>query len=615
MPDQTFPIRDVPLPIEDYALIGDCRSAALVGRDGAVDWLCLPRFDAPACFAALLGGSDHGSWLIAPQHATPKVQRSYRGDTLVLETVFTTPDGEIALIDAMPLGLDGSHVIRRVEGRQGRVAMHFHLKLRFDFGASAPWVTREEDGHGIVAIAGPDLVAVRGPINLLGRDLATVAVFEVEAGQNLTFVLSHGPSHLPPPIRLDCDAALNATEEKWRAWSTRCKYEGPWKDAVLRSLIVLKALTYEITGGIIAAPTTSLPEQLGGPRNWDYRFCWLRDATFTLMALMGGGYYEEAQAWRDWLHRSIAGNADQLQIMYGVRGERRLMEWEADWLPGYQGAKPVRIGNAASEQLQLDVYGEVMDALHQARAGGLHVPPSAWALQVNMIEHLESIWQKPDDGIWEVRGGRRHFVHSKIMAWVALDRVVQDIEQYGLPGPLEHWRQVRDAIHADVCAKGFSASKNSFVQSYGSDELDASLLLIPIVGFLPPEDVRVRSTVAAIEQDLKAGGFVLRYRTEKGADGLPPGEGAFLPCSFWLADNYSLQGREDEAEALFERLLALRNDVGLVSEEYDPRARRLVGNFPQAFSHLAIVNTALGLRDQRAAKKRSEGAKPARANS
>jgi glucoamylase len=611
LPDQTFPIRDIPLPIEDYALIGDCRTAALVGRDGAIDWLCLPRFDAPACFAALLGGSRHGSWLIAPQHATPQVRRSYRGETLILETVFTTPEGEIALIDAMPFGLDGSHVIRRVEGRRGRVAMHFHLKLRFDFGASAPWVTREEDGHGIVAIAGPDLVVVRGPIELLARDLATVATFDVAAGQTVTFVLSHGPSHLPPPARLDCDAALNATEDKWRAWSARCKYEGPWKDAVLRSLIVLKALTYETTGGIIAAPTTSLPEQLGGARNWDYRFCWLRDATLTLMALMGGGYYEEAQAWRDWLHRSIAGTADDLQIMYGVRGERHLMEWVADWLPGYQGAKPVRIGNAASEQLQLDVYGEVMDALHQARAGGLDVPPSAWALQVNMIEHLESIWQKPDDGIWEVRGGRRHFVHSKIMAWVALDRVVQDIEQYGLPGPLEHWRQVRDAIHADVCAKGFSAGKNSFTQSYGSDDLDASLLLIPIVGFLPPEDVRVRGTVAAIEQDLRAAGFVLRYRTETGADGLPPGEGAFLPCSFWLADDYTLLGREDDATALFERLLALRNDVGLVSEEYDPQARRLVGNFPQAFSHLSIVNTALNLRDWRAAKKRSDGAKPA----
>jgi GH15 family glucan-1,4-alpha-glucosidase len=607
MPDQTPSIRDIPLSIEDYALIGDCRSAALVGRDGAIDWLCLPRFDSPACFAALLGNSENGSWLIAPQHATPEVRRSYRGATLVLETVFTTPDGEIALIDAMPLGFEGSHVIRRVEGRRGRVTMQFHLKLRFDFGASAPWVTKNEDGKGITAIAGPDLVTVSGPINLLGRDLATLALFEVVAGQNLTFVLSHGPSHLPPPVPLDGDDALIATEDVWRAWSARCKYDGPWKDAVLRSLIVLKALTYEPTGGIVAAPTTSLPEQLAGSRNWDYRFCWLRDATLTLLALMGGGYYEEAQAWRDWLHRSIAGSAEDLQIMYGVRGERHLLEWEADWLPGYQGAKPVRIGNAASEQLQLDVYGEVMDALHQARLGGLQVPQSAWALQVNMIEHLEKIWQQPDDGIWEVRGGRRHFVHSKIMAWLAFSRVVQGIEQFDLPGPLERWRQVRDAIHAEVCAKGFSIGRNSFTQSYESDDLDASLLLIPIVGFLPPEDPRVRGTVAAIERGLMADGFVLRYRTEKGADGLPPGEGAFLPCSFWLADNYTLQDREDEARALFERLLALRNDVGLLSEEYDPRVRRLVGNFPQAFSHLSIVNTALNLRDWRAAERRNDG--------
>lgn len=612
MPDQNTSIRDVPLPIEDYALIGDCRTAAIVGRDGAIDWLCLPRFDAPACFAALLGGAGHGSWLIGPQHASPQIRRSYRGETLILETVFTTREGEVAVIDAMPLGLDGSHIIRRVEGRHGRVAMQFHLKLRFDYGSSTPWVTREEDGKGIVAIVGPDLVTIRGPVSLMGRDLATVAAFDVEADQSATFVLSHCPSHLPAPDRFDGDAALRTTEDTWRAWSKRCKYDGPWREAVLRSLIVLKALTYAPTGGIIAAPTTSLPEQLGGPRNWDYRFCWLRDATLTLIALMGGGYYDEAQAWRDWLHRSIAGNADELQIMYGVRGERHLLEWEAAWLPGYQGATPVRIGNAASEQLQLDVYGEVMDALHQARAGGLDVPLSAWALQINMIEHLETIWQQPDDGIWEVRGGRQHFVHSKVMAWVAFDRVVQDIEQYGLEGPIEHWRRIRDVIHADVCAKGFSARKNSFTQSYGSDDLDASLLLIPIMGFLPPEDIRVRSTVAAIERELKARGFVLRYRTENGADGLPPGEGAFLPCSFWLADNYALQGRVEDAKALFETLLALRNDVGLLSEEYDPRAKCLVGNFPQAFSHLAIVNTALSLRDERAAKKRSDGAQPAK---
>jgi len=614
MAEDASPVRDFPLAIEDYAIIGDRRTAALVARDGAIDWLCLPRFDSPACFAALLGGSGNGSWLIAPRHAAPKVRRSYRGPTLVLETVFTTPEGEVALIDAMPLGLEGSHIIRRVEGRRGRVAMRLHLKLRFDFGSSTPWVTGDDDDRGIVAIAGPNVVTLYGPVELVGREMATLAAFEVAEGQSLTFVLSHGPSHLPPPARFDGDAALKATEDAWNAWSSRCRYEGPWKDAVLRSLIVLKALTYEPTGGIIAAPTTSLPEQLGGERNWDYRFCWLRDATLTLMALMGGGYYDEAQAWRDWLHRSVAGNADELQIMYGVRGERRLIEWEADWLNGYQGAKPVRIGNAASMQLQLDVYGEVMDALHQARAGGLEVPFSAWALQVNMIEHLESIWRQPDEGIWEVRGKRRHFVHSKVMAWVAFDRMVRDIEHYDLPGPVERWRRARDAIHADVCDNGFSASKNSFTQSYGYDQLDASLLLIPIVGFLPPSDVRVRGTLAAIERELKVGPFVLRYRTEHAVDGLPPGEGAFLPCSFWLAENYLLMGRWDDAEALFESLLALRNDVGLLSEEYDPSARRLVGNFPQAFSHLAIVNTALGLRDFGHACKRSGAGQPARAD-
>ena len=611
MPDLDFAVRDTPLPIEDYALIGDCRTAALVGKDGAIDWLCLPRFDGPACFAALLGHSGNGHWLITPQHAQPKITRTYRGHTLVLETVFTTPDGEVALIDAMPLGQEGSHIIRRIEGRGGRVAMRMHLKLRFDFGSSTPWVTREDDADGIVAIAGPDVVTVRGPVTMHGHDLATVAMFDVGAGQSVTFVLSHGPSHLPSPARFDGDAALAATEKTWQEWAARCKYQGRWKDAVMRSLIVLKALSYEPTGGIVAAPTTSLPEQLGGPRNWDYRFCWLRDATLTLMALMGGGYYAEAQAWGNWLHRSIAGNADEVQIMYGVGGERHLMEWQVDWLPGYQGAKPVRVGNAASEQLQLDVYGEVMDAIHQGRTGGLDISPSAWDLQVNLIEHLETIWQQPDDGIWEVRGPRRHFVHSKVMAWVAFDRAVQDMEQFDLPGPRERWRKVRDQIHQEVCAKGFHNGKNSFCQSYGRDELDASLLMIPIVGFLPPDDDRVRGTVAAIERELNKGGFVMRYRTETGADGLPPGEGAFLPCSFWLVDNYAQQDREAEAVALFEQLLALRNDVGLLSEEYDPQARRLVGNFPQAFSHLALVNTALSLHDERVASQRAEGAQPA----
>ena len=611
MPDIGPEFRNAPLPIEDYALIGDGKTAALVAKDGAIDWLCLPRFDSAACFAALLGTADHGSWRIAPQRAAPRVQRAYRGDTLILETIFTMPEGEVALIDLMPFGQSGSHIIRRVEGRRGQVAMGLRLKLRFGFGSSSPWVTSETDEHSIVAIAGPDLVTLRGPVALQIRDFAIIASFTVQAGQSMTFVMSHSPSHLPPPPPFDAEAALVATEESWRAWSAKCRYDGPRKDAVLRSLILLKALIYEPTGGIVAAPTTSLPEQLGGSRNWDYRFCWLRDATLTLMALMGGGYYQEAQAWRDWLHRSIAGSAEDLQIMYGVAGERHLLEWEVDWLPGYQGAKPVRVGNAASEQLQLDIYGEVMDALHQARASGLGVLPSAWKLQVSILEHLETLWQQPDDGIWEVRGGRKHFVHSKVMAWVAFDRAVQDIERYKLPGPLDRWRKVRDDIHADVCKHGFNTVKNSFTQSYGVTDLDASLLLIPIVGFLPPDDERVQATVAAIERELVVGGFVLRYRTESGADGLPSGEGAFLACSFWLAENYALQGRQTDAKELFDRLLSLRNDVGLISEEYDPKAGRLVGNFPQAFSHLGLVNTALVLSGKHEDTARSKGAQPA----
>lgn len=602
MTDNAPAPRDAPLPIEDYALIGDFRTAAIVARDGAIDWLCLPRFDSSACFAALLGQAKHGSWLIGPVDAVSDTRRFYRGATLVLETVFTTKNGVAAVIDAMPLGLAGSHVIRRVEGRTGRVAMRLHIKIRFDYGSTTPWVTRAQNGDGIVAIAGPEVVTLYSPIPLQGSDQATIADFEVCAGQSFTFVLSHGPSHLPPPACIDGDAALSDTEAAWLAWSAKCKYQGPYKDAVLRSLIVLKALTYEPTGGIVAAPTTSLPEQPGGTRNWDYRYCWLRDATLTLIALMRNGYYEEAQSWRDWLHRSIAGNADELQIMYGVAGERLLMEWQVDWLPGYLGARPVRIGNAASQQLQLDVYGEIVAALHLSRAGGLAIPESAWAMQVNLLEHLEAIWQQPDEGIWEVRGGRQHFVQSKIMVWVAFDRAVKDIEAYGLPGPVERWRIVRDTIHADVCAKGFNPDRNSFVQSYGSERLDASLLAVALVGFLPPEDPRVRGTVAAIERELCEDGFVLRYRTEAGGDGLPPGEGAFLPCSFWLANNLARQGRHADATALFERLLNLRNDVGLLAEEYNPKIGRLQGNFPQAFSHLSLVNTALILQEQQSAE-------------
>jgi GH15 family glucan-1,4-alpha-glucosidase len=595
--------RDEPLPIEDYALIANCSTAALVGRDGAIDWLCVPRFDSAACFAALLGGSGNGSWLVAPSNAVSGVRRRYLDGTMVLETLFTTPEGEVALIDAIILDNPDTHIVRRVEGRSGRVPMRLHIKLRFDYGFTTPWVTQAEDETGIIAIAGPDVMALRGPVELHGEAMATVGAFEITAGESATFVLAHGASHLPAPAPIDGDAALAATLEWWRAWTAKCQYDGPWKDAVQRSMLVLKALTYGLTGGIVAAPTTSLPEQLGGVRNWDYRYCWLRDATLTLMALMSGGYYDEAQAWRDWLHRSVAGNADELQIMYGVAGERHLLEWEATWLAGYQGARPVRVGNAAAEQLQLDVYGEVMHALHLARGNGLAAPPSAWALQVNLIEHLERIWNQPDEGIWEVRGGRRHFVHSKVMAWVAFDRSLRDMDQYDLPGPRERWEAVRDAIHADICEHGFDAELNSFVQSYGSRELDASLLAIPMVGFLPPDDPRISGTIEAIERGLCVDGFVLRYRTEAGTDGLPPGEGAFLPCSFWLADNYARQGRVEEATALFENLLALRNDVGLLAEQYDPRTKRQLGNFPQAFSHLALVNTALRLRDAAEKKK------------
>ncbi|HLI11958.1 MAG TPA: glycoside hydrolase family 15 protein [Alphaproteobacteria bacterium] len=601
----------MPLRVEDYALIGDCMTAALVGRNGSIDWLCWPRFDSDACFAALLGTSEHGRWLVAPRDAKAQARRAYRGPSLVLETVFETAEGSVALIDFMPIGGACSSIMRLVEGRRGRVDMRLQLVLRFDFGASVPWVTQLPDEDGISAIAGPSRVVLRTPIPLRGQDLSTVAEFTVGEGERVPFVLAYGPSHLPPPPARDADKALKETEDFWHEWSGRCRYRGGWKEPVLRSLLTLKALTYGATGGIVAAPTTSLPEQLGGSRNWDYRYCWLRDATFTLMALMAGGYYDEARAWRDWLHRSIAGSADQIQIMYGLAGERRLAEWEARWLPGYQGAAPVRIGNAAAEQFQLDVYGEVMDALHHAREGGLGAFASVWALQRELLEHLEKIWCQPDEGIWEVRGGRRNFTFSKIMAWVALDRAVHDIETYKLEAPLERWRKLRDEIHVSVCRQGFSTSRNAFTQSFGSPELDASLLMIPILGFLPASDPRMLGTVAAIERELLVDGLVKRYETEAGIDGLPPGEGAFLPCSFWLADNYALQNRVDEARELFERLLALRNDVGLLAEEYDPQLKRQVGNFPQAFSHLALIGTALNLHEVGPAQRRGRRAKPA----
>ena len=601
---------DLPLGIENYALIGDCTTAALVGRNGSLDWLCWPRFDSSACFAALLGTSEHGRWRIAPVDPAARVRRAYRGGTMVLETVFETAEGSVALIDFMPIGAVNSSVIRLVEGRRGKVAMRLHLTLRFDYGATVPWVTQLEDKSGLTATAGPSRVVFRAPLPLQGENLATVAEFNVVRGECVPFVLTHVPSHLRVPCALDWRAALQQTEAFWRDWSARCTYSGPWRDAVQRSLLTLKAMTYAPTGGIVAAPTTSLPEQLGGQRNWDYRYCWLRDSTFTLLALMSAGYREEAQAWRDWLQRSVAGSPDQIQIVYGLSGERHLSEWQVAWLPGYQGAAPVRIGNAASNQLQLDVFGELIDAIHQARNHSLAPAASAWAQQQTLIEHLDDIWELPDYGIWEVRGGRRQFTYSKVMAWVALDRSIRDAERFKLEAPLDRWREIRNRMHATICQRAFDKKRNTFTQSFGSREVDASLLLMPVVGFLPPDDPRICGTVAAIERELTVDGLVRRYRTSTEIDGLPPGEGAFLPCSFWLADNYMLQNRDAEARALFERLLLLRNDVGLLAEEYDPHAHRQVGNFPQAFSHVALIGTALNLHAVGPAKARARGPAP-----
>jgi GH15 family glucan-1,4-alpha-glucosidase len=586
----------MPSRIEDYALIGDCNAAALVARDGSIDWLCWPRFDSDACFAALLGTSAHGRWLIAPQDGEARVTRRYLPNTLILETRFECREGVIKLVDFMPMGGTHSNVVRLVIGEHGRVDMRMELILRFGYGAVVPWVQKLAD-ETLRAIAGPDMALLRTPVDLVGRDLTHVAEFTVAAGERVPFVLTYGPSHLPLPAALDATAALAATEACWTQWAAKCRSAGAWSDAVLRSVITLKALTYAPTGGIVAAPTTSLPEQLGGSRNWDYRFCWLRDATFTLLATMNAGYYEEAQAWRDWLVRAVAGSPEQAQILYGIAGERRTTEWEVPWLPGYQDSRPVRIGNKAHEQLQLDVYGEVMDAFFQARRGGLERSDAAAALQLAFLVHLEKVWREPDESIWEVRGGRRQFTYSKLMAWVAFDRAVQSHEAFGRGdhARADRWRGLRAEIHDDICRQGFNASLGSFVQSYGSRELDASLLQIPIVGFLPADDPRVIGTVSAIERHLMADGFVMRYRGETAPDGLPAGEGAFLACSFWLVDAYVLQKRWDEARALFDRLVALRNDVGLLSEEYDPRSGRLVGNFPQAFSHIALINSAFNL--------------------
>jgi GH15 family glucan-1,4-alpha-glucosidase len=580
--------------IEDYAIIGDCETAALVSRDGSIDWLCWPRFDSGACFAALLGTPDNGRWLIAPADADVRTSRRYRGDTLILETTHETAEGTVQVIDFMPLRGDNADLVRMVVGTHGQMAMRTEIVLRFDYGNIVPWVTRL-DGAGIRAIAGPDMLMLHSDVEVHGEELKTVGDFVVKAGQTVTFVLTWGPSHLPPPEPVDAKLALEDTEKFWVEWTARCTYKGEWRDAVMRSLLTLKALTYRPTGGIVAAPTTSLPELIGGTRNWDYRYCWLRDATLTLLALMDAGYYDEAAAWRDWLLRAAAGSPSQLQIMYGLSGERHLREWEVPWLAGFEGSKPVRIGNAAHEQLQLDVYGEMMDALHQARLGGISENVEAWRMQRALTEHIAENWQLADHGIWEVRGAPQHFTHSKVMAWVAIDRSVKSAEKFNLEGPIEKWRALRETIHEEICRRSWNASIGSFVQAYDSSILDASTLLLPLVGFLPATDARIRSTVECIEKKLLVDGFVLRYDTAETDDGLPPGEGAFLACSFWLADNYVLLGRRDDARALFERLLALRNDLGLLAEEYDQRLGRQCGNFPQAFSHIALVDTAFNL--------------------
>jgi len=579
--------------IEDYAMIGDCRTAALVARDGSIDWLCCPRFDAEACFAALLGTREHGRWLIAP-HAVARITRRYRPNTLVLETHFETDDGAATLVDFMPFRGRHSTIVRLVVGTRGSLRMRAELILRFGYGAIVPWVSRLETG-ALRAIAGPDMVIVNTPVHLRGEDMTTVGDFVISRDETIPFVLSYLPSHKPLDEPFDPIRALSDTETFWRDWSAKCRPAGPWTDAVVRSMITLKALTYAPTGGMVAAPTMALPEQLGGTRNWDYRYCWLRDATLVLIGAMSAGFFEEAQAWREWLLRAVAGSPDQLQIMYGIGGERRLTEWTASWLPGYENSAPVRVGNAAHSQLQLDVFGEIMDVHHQARRSGLSANESGWAAQLAFLDHLKQIWREPDDGIWEVRGERRQFTHSKVMAWVAFDRAIKSAETFGLEGPLDEWRKLREEISDEVCAKGFDPQLGSFVQSYGAKALDASLLMLPAVGFLPVSDPRVKGTVAAIERRLLRNGFVMRYDTGEVDDGLPPGEGAFLACSFWLADVYTLQDRFADAERLFRRLVGLGNDVGLLSEEYDPQAKRFVGNFPQAFSHMALVHSAYNL--------------------
>jgi len=584
------------LPIEDYGMIGDTHTAALVGAHGSIDWLCLPRFDAPACFAALLGTEDNGFWQIAPADESAESTRRYRGPSLVLETEFRTQHGDVRVIDCMPPRREHPRIARVVEGVRGSVPMRTRFKPRFDYGRIVPWISRS--GGVLHATAGPDALELRSDVPLRGHDMEHSADFTVTAGQRVGFVLSSHSSWDKPPVELDAWTAASDTEAWWREWAGRSTYQGDWADVVERSLITLKGLTYEPTGGIVAAATTSLPEFLGGVRNWDYRFCWLRDAALTLDALMDAGYVSEAERWRDWVLRAVAGDPEDLQIMYGLGGERRLDEYELDWLPGYEGSKPVRVGNAASGQLQLDVYGELSDALYRARMLGMPVATHYKDMLVKILEWLEGHWKEPDDGLWEVRGPRRHFVHSKVMAWVAVDRLVRSIEAGHFDAPGDRLRKVRDEIHKEVCDKGYDAERNTFTQYYGSKQLDAALLLIPQVGFLPASDPRVVGTVEAVQSELLRDGFVMRYIPDKNAaDGLPPGEGAFLACSFWLVDDLAMIGRRKEAVELFERLLSLRNDLGLFSEEYDPVNKRLIGNFPQAFTHLTLISSAKALSD------------------
>jgi GH15 family glucan-1,4-alpha-glucosidase len=588
--------------IEDYGIIGDCETVALVGRNGSIDWLCLPRFDSDACFAALLGAHENGRWLLAPTSAIKNTSRRYRDHTLILETRFGTAEGSVTVIDFMrprsghslSSSSGDADLIRIVRGESGQVRMGMELTVRFDYGLSVPWISSR--GEGLLhAIAGPHLIVISAGTALTHSGGTVKADFTIAAGQTVPFVIVHNPSHYPAPLPVSASAALAETERFWLDWVAQGTYGGVAAEAVERSLIVLKALTYAPTGGIVAAPTTSLPEEIGGERNWDYRYCWLRDATFTLLAFMDAGFHSEAAAWRDWLMRAVAGEASQDQIMYGIAGERRLIEWEVTWLSGYENSKPVRVGNAAATQLQLDVYGEVADAIHQSRKSASSVPEQSAAIERDWISNLEKIWMQPDDGIWEVRGGRQQFTHSKVMAWVAVDRAIKDFERFKLAAPLDHWRSLRDKIHEDVCRHGFNASVGTFVQSYGSTALDASLLLIPLVGFLPASDPRVVATVEAIERKLVVDGFVLRYDLKRSDDGLAGDEATFLFCSFWLVDCLVMIGRRDDAERLFNRLLSVRNDLGLLAEEYDPVSRRQLGNFPQAFSHIGLVNSAVNL--------------------